>query len=218
MPEAGRKRLTLSFDNGPDPETTPYVLDILQRRGVKTTFFIVGEKLRAHRALAERAVAEGHWIGNHTWSHSLTFREEGGADFVHAEIDRTQEVIGDLAHPDQLFRPYGGQGRLDGALNAVAVRHLANRGYTCITWNTVPRDWRDAEGWPETALSLIPRSEWPLVVLHDHKALAMRRLDGFIGELQDRGYELRQEFPPDCIVMRHGRETAALHSSGVLAN
>ncbi len=61
--------LTLSFDNGPDPEATPRVLDVLAERGLKATFFVVGEQLRAHRALAERAHAEGHWIGNHTLTH-----------------------------------------------------------------------------------------------------------------------------------------------------
>ncbi len=218
MPSLEQKRVTLSFDNGPDPVTTPFVLDVLARRGVKTTFFIVGEKLLAERALAERAVAEGHWIGNHTWSHSQTFRERGEAEFVHAEIDRTQEVIGNLVHPDRLFRPYGGGGRLDGALNDVAARHLAARGYTGVIWNTIPGDWRDPEGWPETAFSQIPNSEWPLIVLHDHKAHAMRRLEGFLVEVQDRGYELRQDFPPDCIVMRHGVATEVMRTSGVLAN
>ena len=65
--------LTLSFDNGPDPETTPRVLDILAERGIKTTFFVIGEKLAdpQRRQLAERAHKEGHWIGNHTYTHSV---------------------------------------------------------------------------------------------------------------------------------------------------
>lgn len=218
MPSLEQKRVTLSFDNGPDPVTTPYVLDILARRGIKTTFFIVGEKLLKDRHLGERAVAEGHWIGNHTWSHSQTFRDRGEADFVRAEIDRTQQVIGDLVHPDKLFRPYGGGGRIDGALNRVAARHLEANGYTGVIWNTLPGDWKDPEGWPETAYSQLPKSPWPLVVLHDHKAQAMRKLDGFLGELQDQGYEFRQDFPTDCILMRRGVETDVLHTSGVLAN
>ena len=63
MPKTDLKRITLSFDNGPDPETTPFVLDVLARRGIKTTFFVVGQNLAKTRAPAERAVAEGHWIG-----------------------------------------------------------------------------------------------------------------------------------------------------------
>jgi peptidoglycan/xylan/chitin deacetylase (PgdA/CDA1 family) len=65
--------LTLSFDNGPTPEVTPHVLDVLCRHRVKSTFFVIGQKVAQHHALAERAHAEGHWIGNHTWSHSLPF-------------------------------------------------------------------------------------------------------------------------------------------------
>jgi hypothetical protein len=66
--------LTLTFDNGPEPETTPFVLDVLARRSLRTTFFVVGHKLSTleGRRLARRAHEEGHWIGNHTWSHSTT--------------------------------------------------------------------------------------------------------------------------------------------------
>ena len=64
--------LTLSFDNGPEPDVTPAVLDILARRNLRATFFVIGDKLAqpGRRALAERAHAEGHWIGNHSYTHS----------------------------------------------------------------------------------------------------------------------------------------------------
>ena len=61
--------VTLTFDNGPDPDTTPEVLAALAERDLRATFFVVGEKLAAAREPAERAHAEGHWIGNHTWTH-----------------------------------------------------------------------------------------------------------------------------------------------------
>ena len=67
--------VTLTFDNGPDPEATPHVLDVLAARDLKATFFVVGERLAAARHLAERAHAEGHWIGNHTWTHRAPFGE-----------------------------------------------------------------------------------------------------------------------------------------------
>jgi peptidoglycan-N-acetylglucosamine deacetylase len=65
--------LTLTFDNGPDPAVTPFVLDVLAEHGVSSTFFVIGSKLgeRNARACAERAHGEGHWIGNHTWSHGV---------------------------------------------------------------------------------------------------------------------------------------------------
>jgi hypothetical protein len=64
--------VTLSFDNGPEPEATPRVLDVLARRGIPASFFVIGAKLAdpARRSLCERAQAEGHWIGNHTTTHA----------------------------------------------------------------------------------------------------------------------------------------------------
>jgi peptidoglycan/xylan/chitin deacetylase (PgdA/CDA1 family) len=211
------KRVTLSFDNGPHPDSTPLVLDILARRGIKTTFFLVGENLARVRAPAQRAAEEGHWIGNHSWSHSHPFRTKGDIEFVRAEIDRTQQEIGMLAHPDKFFRPFGGGGRLDGALNRHAVDHLAAGGYTCILWNSVPGDFQDKDGWPKVAHEQIAQCDWPLVVLHDVHALAMRHLDGFLGELLDKGYTFEQDFPPDCVAMRRGVPTKVM-SEGVLAN
>src|ERR1043166_6559526 len=106
--------LTLSFDNGPTPDVTPHVLDVLARRGVKSTFFVIGEKLAqpGNHALAERAHAEGHWIGNHTWSHSRPFGLME-ADAAISEFDRTQQAIGSLMHRQRFFRPYGQGGNLD---------------------------------------------------------------------------------------------------------
>jgi len=210
-------QVTLTFDNGPDADVTPLVLDILARRSIKSTFFVVGSRLAAHRASAERAHAEGHWIGNHTWSHSIPFRDRGDADFIQSEIDRTQDEIGALSHPDRLFRPYGGKGRLDGALNTRAVDHLAERHYTCIVWNAVPGDFANHDGWVETALPQVATIGWPLVVLHDVHARAMQHLDRFLGRLQDRGTVFEQRFPTNCIAMQRGRRTDLL-DTGIVAN
>lgn len=211
------QRVTLSFDNGPDEDVTSTVLDTLAQHGIKTTFFVVGNRLAKTRAPSERALAEGHWIGNHTWSHSLPFRERGDLGFVQAEIDWTQRELGKLSHPHKLFRPYGGQGRIDGALNASAVRHLMEGGYTCVLWNAVPGDFNDHDGWVETALQQVDEVEWPLIVLHDIHAEAMRHLDRFISILKDRGTVFEQAFPPNCIAIDRGRKTDILNN-GIVAN
>lgn len=204
------KSVTLTFDNGPDPDVTLAVLDVLRRRGIAATFFVTGERLSRYRAPAERAAAEGHWIGNHTWSHSHPFRERGNQAFVREEIERSQAEIGTLAHPDRLFRPYGGGGQLAGVLNATAAAHLIDGRYTCVLWNVVPGDWRDADGWPQVALEQVEACDWPLIVLHDIHAQAMRRLDAFIGALLDRGYSFRQDFPDACVAIRKGEATPVL--------
>lgn len=211
------KKITLSFDNGPDVETTDYVLDILARRGVKASFFVVGQNLNQARAPIERAAQAGHWIGNHTWSHSEPFRNKGDVDFVRSEIERTQDLIGSLAHKRKFFRPFGGGGQLNGVLNQNAVNHLAAGGYTCVLWNSVPGDYKDQDGWTEVAHQQIANIEWPLMVLHDIYPRAMLHLDGFIGGLQDLGYIFEQDFPPDCIAMQQGVATEIL-GNGIVGN
>jgi len=196
--------LTLSFDNGPTPDVTPHVLDVLARRNVKSTFFVIGEKLAQHRALAERTHAEGHWIGNHTLTHSLPFglMPPGAAN---AEFDQTQDTIGALMHPRRLFRPYGQGGNLDSRLlSRPVLAHLAQQKATIVLWSALPRDWEDADGWVERALAQAAASPWSLMVLHDIPGGAMRHLDRFIGLVQERGGRIRQELPPDCLPMVGG--------------
>ena len=76
QPTTPPQPICLTFDNGPEPDVTPAVLDTLARRGIITTFFTIGEKLRdpARRALAARAREEGHQVGNHTLTHGATPR------------------------------------------------------------------------------------------------------------------------------------------------
>ena len=110
-----RPEVTLSFDNGPEPEVTPQVLEVLRRRGLLATFFVLGHKIAepSRHALARRAHEDGHWIGNHTFSHTLPLGDcAGEAGHAEAEIGRTEALIGTLRHPDRLFRPFGGGGRI----------------------------------------------------------------------------------------------------------
>jgi peptidoglycan/xylan/chitin deacetylase (PgdA/CDA1 family) len=198
--------VTLSFDNGPEPEVTPAVLDVLARAGARSTFFVVGEKLARdrRRMLSERAAAEGHWIGNHTWTHSVPLGECCAAT-AEREIDETQRAIGALAHPDRLFRPFGRGGAIGRhLLSRAAAEHLAEGGYTCVLWNAIPRDWADPEGWAATALDQCAAQPWSLVVLHDLPTGAMAHLERFIAAVRERGGRFRQDFPPDCVPMRRG--------------
>ena len=202
--------LTLSFDNGPTPEVTPHVLDVLCRHRVKSTFFVIGQKVAQQKALAERAHAEGHWIGNHTWSHSVPFGLMAPNAAI-SEFDRTQQAIGALMHPRRFFRPYGQGGNLDNRLLSRAVlEHLARETATIVLWSALPRDWQDADGWVERALAQIAEQPWSLMVLHDLPTGAMRHLDRFLGLVADRGGRVRQDFPPDCLPMIDGRLTQPL--------
>lgn len=199
--------LTLTFDNGPDPDVTPDVLDILARRGIKTTFFVIGEKLaRAEgRMLASRAHAEGHWIGNHSWTHSIPLGERREPDIAEREIGRTQKAICNLAHAHRYFRPFGGGGNLDRRLlNPAVVKFLEAGKYSCVLWNSIPRDWDDPLGWVERALGQCRAQPWTLMVLHDLPTGAMRHLDRFLDKVGNAGGRLRQDFPADCMPIVDG--------------
>jgi peptidoglycan/xylan/chitin deacetylase (PgdA/CDA1 family) len=200
--------LTLSFDNGPEPDVTPLVLDTLAKRGIKTTFFVIGEKLAdpARRQLAARAHGEGHWIGNHTYTHSVPLGLQRDPDAAQHEIARTQGVIGDLAHAQRWFRPFGGGGNLDERLlKPSVVDHLCNGGYSCVLWNAIPRDWDDPDGWTARALAQCRAQPWSLMVLHDLPSGAMRHLETFLDSAAEAGARFRQEFPPDCVPIRAGK-------------
>ncbi len=205
--------ITLSFDNGPDRQTTPQVLDILARREIPALFCVLGERLARPelRRLAERAHAEGHWLANHTYTHSVPLGRVEDPDRVRREIDMTQELLGDLAHPDRLFRPFGGGGNLDERLlNEVAVDHLIEGGYTVVTWNAVPGDWKDPDGWLPVALEQCRAAEHPLLVLHDLPTGAMAHLEEFLDTVADEGARFVRDLPGDCVPMLRGEVTDAM--------
>jgi peptidoglycan/xylan/chitin deacetylase (PgdA/CDA1 family) len=196
----------LSFDNGPEPEATPLVLAALARRRLQATFFPIAQKLRdpARRALAERAFAQGHRIGNHTLTHGAPLGLRGGAEAV-SEITAAEALLAPL-NEHRLFRPNGGGGALGPhLLNASAVRHLRGGGYTVVLWNAVPGDFRDPENWPAVALAQCRAATGrALLVLHDLPNGAMRHLDSFLDALDAEGARFTPDFPEDCLALREG--------------
>ena len=201
-------KVTLTFDNGPWPGVTEHVLDTLAARGLRSTFFVVGRELRTAYGLAERAAAEGHWVGNHTMTHSVPFGD--GGDPI-SEIDATQELIGSLAHESRWFRPFGRGGVLDDRLlSPIAVEHLQTHRYSCVLWNSVPRDWEDPDAWMARALADVDELEWTVLVLHDLPTGAMDRLPRFLDALDERGADVVQDFPDSLVPIRCGDVVGSL--------
>jgi peptidoglycan-N-acetylglucosamine deacetylase len=199
--------LTLTFDNGPEPGVTPRVLDILAERGLKTTFFVIGEKLADPERwrLAVRAHDEGHWIGNHTYTHSVPLGRQTDPEAAEHEIGRTQAAIGNLAHSQRWFRPFGGGGNLDDRLlKPSVVEYLVRNKFSCVLWNAIPRDWADLQGWVDRALAQCRAQPWSLLVLHDLPGGAMDRLADFLDRASASGARFRQDFPPACVPIRAG--------------
>jgi peptidoglycan-N-acetylglucosamine deacetylase len=205
------RQLSLTFDNGPTPGVTGGVLDVLAERAVAATFFVVGERLDSieGRRLAERAAAEGHWLGNHGLTHTMPLgRLDDGAG--EREIDETQRRIGQLGHPDRLFRPFATGGAVDDRLlGPGAVRHLVAGGYTCVLWNSIPHDWDEPDWWVERALADVSDHDHTVVVVHDLDTGAMGHLGRFLDQLAVDGVEVVQPFPDDCVPIRRGVKTPA---------
>lgn len=207
-------RLSLTFDNGPEPEMTAIVLDALKKHDVKATFFVIGEHLArpGARAIVERAKAEGHWIGNHSFSHRTSLGNATSEDFFADEVLRTFDLLGDLAHPDRLFRPFCNAGWLDRRLfHKADIPKMSAAGITCVLFNTIPRDWEHADAWVDKSLADLKIKPWSTIVLHDIYGYPagvdtrpMLQLDRFMSLATEQGHEFTQEFSPDCVLLRRG--------------
>lgn len=209
--------LTLTIDNGPTPGVTERVHEILDRHGVTATFFVVGRNVvePAGRRLVERAVAAGHLVGFHTWSHTLTFGGAADAD-VDRELDEGRRAVVDAGGDGRLFRPYGAGGAIDDRLMSHhgAERLLAD-GCTCVLWNSVPGDWLDPGGWVATALADIERRPWSVLVVHDVADAALGGLDDFLTRCGDAGVQFSVDVPDECTPIRAGVPTSSFELLGV---
>jgi peptidoglycan/xylan/chitin deacetylase (PgdA/CDA1 family) len=154
----------LTFDDGPDPETTPRLLDLLARHGAKATFFLVGRRVARHPGLAARIAAEGHALGNHSWDHPALPRL--GAAAVAGQLRRAGAAIAAAtggAAPRLMRPPYGDQS---------LASHLAARrlGLLPVAWSVVGADWADDDG-PAIAGRLVAGLHpGAILLLHDSLA------------------------------------------------
>jgi peptidoglycan-N-acetylglucosamine deacetylase len=216
-------RVTLSFDNGPDPDVTPQVLTLLAKAGVRAHFFVLGKHLveAKGRRLVERAVAEGHLVGNHSFSHQTPFGADPrpARELIEREIVATDRLLAPLlpAGEPRRFRPFGGGGVIGPhLLRAAVVAHLVQQRASCVLWSSVPRDWEDPDGWPATALADCARLDHALVVLHDVPGAAAGRLAAFLDALGERGADIVPELPLDCTPLLDGRVVGSL--AGLVAD
>ena len=149
--------IALTFDDGPHPEDTPPLLDLLDRYGAKATFFVVGKSARSHPELIERMARAGHALGNHTWDH-LSMPSLKGR-FRRRQLAWTEEALG--PHASGLFRPPYGEQSLGSRLDAWA------KGLTVVCWDVIAEDWRDDP--PEAMLERIYRQlrRGSIVLFHD---------------------------------------------------
>jgi peptidoglycan/xylan/chitin deacetylase (PgdA/CDA1 family) len=168
---------------------------------------VIGSKLAdsSAAALMREAYAAGHWIGNHTLTHTIALGDRPDPAYVESEIGGAQARIGKLSHPEKLFRPYGNDGLIGPhLLSRAAVSYLLEHDYSCVLWNNVPGDWRGPDGWVEACLAAAAGQEWSVIVLHDIPDACAARLQEMTARFNDLGVQWEQAFPESVILTRRG--------------
>lgn len=148
------KTVFLTFDDGPIPEETPFVLDILRQHNIKATFFCVGENVKKHPDIFQMVLNEGHVVGNHTYNHLAGFTNFS-KHYVE-NVGKADEFI-----HSRLFRPPHGTFRIGQFL-------FLRRRYTIVFWDVVTRDYNNKLS-GEEVLDIVKRytRNGSIIVFHD---------------------------------------------------
>jgi peptidoglycan/xylan/chitin deacetylase (PgdA/CDA1 family) len=180
---AANGAVCLTFDDGPHPDYTPPLLDVLNQEAVRATFFVIGERAERYPALVRRMAAEGHLIGHHSFTHSEPGRTS--ARQLLDEVGRTQELLTALVGgPSPWFRPPKGK------VTAGKLWRLWRAGQRVVLWNVDPKDYacRSAEevrAW----FARRPLAGGDVVLLHDSHPHAAGVLPQLIEATRRRGLE-----------------------------
>lgn len=157
--ETEEKVLYLTFDDGPTPEVTDWVLKTLNQYHAKATFFCIGNNITKHPDVYSRVIKEGHSVGNHTHNHLKGWKVK--TKHYLADVELASEVIN-----SQLFRPPYGK------FKTKQSKQLIKSGYQIVMWDVLSFDW-DAKTSQEACLKNVigTAKEGSIVVFHDsHKA------------------------------------------------
>ncbi len=153
--------VALTFDDGPWPENTPKVLDVLAKARVKATFFLVGNQVRKYPELVGQELRAGMALGSHSYSHPQPFGALSG-DAIRREIDQGVATLADLGVKTTLFRPPGG------AIPPAVVSAARAKGLHTVVWTVDPDDWkRGATADQITQRVLAEAKPGAIVLLHD---------------------------------------------------
>lgn len=176
--------VALTFDDGPHAKLTPIVLDVLKKHQVKATFFVQGKSIKAYPEVARRAIAEGHELGNHTWSHAYLSKvsREKATD----QLKRTSDIIeSTTGQRPKVMRPPGGF-----VTAALADWVLSDLGMTSVMWDVDTNDWRR----PGTAViaqrAISGAKAGSFILVHDIHPASVAAVDAIVTGLKQRGFTL----------------------------
>jgi len=179
-----KKVIALSFDDGPDTTNTPKLLQILQQEGVKAAFFCIGNRVAGNEGILKQVSAEGHIIGNHSFSHHFWF-DMFTAKQMLADMDLAGQTIFDASGlRPKLFRPpYG-------VMNPNLKKAILAGGYTPIGWNIRSMDTVIKD--PQKLLDKVTNKLKPgaVILFHDTSHTTLAILPAFIQRIKAKGYEI----------------------------
>lgn len=172
-------KVYLTFDDGPIPEVTPWVLDVLQYYDVKATFFCIGNNVASYPDVYKRILAEGHTIGNHTYDHLNGWNTE--PNLYYQNIEKAAELI-----DSKLFRPPYGR------IKTKQINHLKEH-YQIIMWDILSGDF-DQKKSPEQCIDNVLRNttSGSIIVMHDSLKAEQNikgSLEKIIQRILEKGYK-----------------------------
>ncbi|MCX8007338.1 MAG: polysaccharide deacetylase family protein [Coriobacteriia bacterium] len=181
-----RKKVALTFDDGPWPRQTEAIARILESEGVPATFFVIGKQVKAHPDIVRGLVQAGHVVGNHTYQHVDLSTSDGRR--LASEIAETNRAIrAATGVTPRWIRPPGG------AIDADAYEAAARQHLRVVLWTVDPQDWRRGKTAAQIEAEVV-RATTPgaVILLHDgggDRSQTIAALPGIIRQLRARGYE-----------------------------
>ncbi len=175
--------VALTFDDGPHATLTPKLLDILKEKGVKATFFVLGQCVAANPDVIARAAQEGHEIGNHSYDHK-SFTKAGAAG-VASEINKTNDAIQAAIgkKPTVVRPPYG-------ATNSTITKRLNEEfGLRVIMWDVDPLDWKVRNSAHVTEQILKNAKAGSIILSHDIHPTTVASVAATIDALKAKGFQ-----------------------------
>ena len=188
------KIMYLTFDDGPHKITTPKILDALAKRGVRATFFVLGEKAEAHPEIIKRIADEGHVIGIHSYTHAYR-KIYSTLDAFIKDFTATRDIILKLTGttPDIYRFPGGSVNSFNSGIRSEAIKYLSENGYSYFDWNAGIGD--AVFGKAATPKSLLKRGletakgESVVMLAHDTKQGTAKVVGELADKLAEKGYK-----------------------------
>ncbi|MFG1320311.1 polysaccharide deacetylase family protein [Xanthobacter autotrophicus] len=175
--------IAMTFDDGPNPETTPQLLAILKERGIKATFFVLGNMVAKHPEVLKMISDEGHEIGSHSWSHPQLTRISQAA--VDKELGNTSEAIFQVTgkRPMYLRPPYG-------SMKPSLRTYIEDKfGLTVVNWSVDPNDWKFRDSQKVHDAIIAQAAPGAIVLSHDIYPTTVAAMPRILDELIAKGYK-----------------------------